>query len=100
MMDSFNNEIQVGDRVLCLDAGIYTSHRINQIGSIVQILQCRMIVNFDLADSRDWGYPELNIPSGHSNCLVKNEDKFIDHLINTWAIEEGITIKEKILYSA
>ncbi len=30
----------------------------------------------------------------------KNEDKFIDHLINKCAIEEGITIKEKILYSA
>lgn len=77
MMDSFNNEIQVGDRVLCLDAGIYTSHRINQIGSIAQILQGRMIVNFDLADSRDWGYPELNVPSGHGNCLINNQDIFV-----------------------
>lgn len=77
MMDSFNNELQVGDRVLCLDAGIYTSHRINQIGSIAQILQGRMIVNFDLADSRDWGYPELNVPSGHGNCLINNQDIFV-----------------------
>ena len=77
MMDSFNNELQVGDRVLCLDAGIYTSHRINQIGSVAQILQGRMIVNFDLADSRDWGYPELNVPSGHGNCLINNQDIFV-----------------------
>ena len=77
MKDSFNNELQVGDRVLCLDAGICASHRINQVGTVAKILQNRIIVNFDLADSRDWRYPELNIPSGHSNCLVKNEDKFI-----------------------
>lgn len=77
MKDSFNNEIKVGDRILCLDTGIFTSHRINQIGSIAQILQGRMIVNFDLADSRDWGYPELNVPSGHGNCLITDQDKFI-----------------------
>lgn len=77
MRDSFNNELQVGDKILCLDAGIYTSHRINQIGSVAQILQDRMIVNFDLADTRDWGYPELNVPSGHGNCLILDQGKFI-----------------------
>lgn len=83
MMDTFNNELQVGDRVLCLDAGIYTSHRINQIGSVAQILQGRMIVNFDLADSRDWGYPELNIQSGYGNCLITGQDIFIKIETNT-----------------
>lgn len=77
MRDSFNNEIQVGDRILCIDTGIYTSHRINQIGTIAQILQGRMIVNFDLAGSRDLGYPELNVPSGHGNCLILDRDIFV-----------------------
>ena len=77
MKDSFDNRLEVGDRILCLDTGIFTSHRINQIGSIAQILQGRMIVNFDLADSRDWGYPELNVPSGHGNCLITGQDIFV-----------------------
>ena len=77
MMDSFNNEIQVGDRILCLDTGIYTSHRINQIGTIAKIYYNRMIVNFDLADNRDWGYLELNVPSHHGNCLIPDQDIFV-----------------------
>ena len=77
MKDSFNNEIQVGDRILCIDTGIYTSHRINQIGTIAKIYYNRMIVNFDLADNRDWGYLELNVPSHHGNCLIPDQDKFI-----------------------
>ena len=77
MMDSFNNEIQVGDRILCLDTGIYTSHRINQIGTVAKIYYNRMIVNFDLADNRDWGYLELNVPSHHGNCLIPDQDIFV-----------------------
>ena len=77
MRDSFNNEIQVGDRILCLDTGIYTSHRINQIGTIAKIYYNRMIVNFDLADNRDWGYLELNVPSHHGNCLIPDQDIFV-----------------------
>ena len=77
MRDSFNNELQIGDRILCLEPREFNMHRINQVGTVAKILQNRIIVNFDLADGRDWGYPELNIPSGHSNYLVKNEDKFI-----------------------
>ena len=77
MKDSFNNRLEVGDRILCLDTGIYTSHRINQIGTIAKIYYNRMIVNFNLADSRDFGYPELNVPSHHGNCLIPDQDKFI-----------------------
>ena len=77
MKDSFNNEIKVGDRILCLDTGIYTSHRINQIGTIAKIYYNRMIVNFDLADNRDWGYLELNVPSHHGNCLIPDQDIFV-----------------------
>ena len=69
MRDSFDNRLEVGDRILCIDTGIFTSHRINQIGSIAQILQGRMIVNFDLADSRDLGYKEKNFPTGQVHCL-------------------------------
>ena len=77
MRDSFNNRLEVGDRILYLDTEIYTSHRINQIGTIAKIYYNRMIVNFDLADNRDWGYLELNVPSHHGNCLIPDLDKFI-----------------------
>ena len=77
MKDSFNNEIQVGDRILCIDTGIYTSHRINQIGTIAKIYYNRIIVNFDLADNRDLGYSELNVPSNHGNCLILDQDIFV-----------------------
>ena len=77
MKDSFDNRLEVGDRILCLDTGIYTSHRINQIGTIAKIYYNRMIVNFDLADNRDWGYLELNVPSHHGNCLIPDQDIFV-----------------------
>ena len=94
MMDSFNNEIQVGDRILCLDTGIYTSHRINQIGTIAKIYYNRMIVNFDLADNRDWGYLELNVPSHHGNCLIPDQDKFIKIETHT---EVNYRVGDKVL---
>ena len=94
MMDSFNNEIQVGDRILCLDTGIYTSHRINQIGTIAKIYYNRMIVNFDLADNRDWGYLELNVPSHHGNCLIPDQDIFVKIETNT---EVGYRVGDKVL---
>ena len=76
MRDSFNNELQVGDRILCIEPREFNMHRKNQIGTIAEINCDRMIVDYDSADDRGWSHPELNIPSGHGNCL-KNQDKFI-----------------------
>lgn len=94
MKDSFDNRLEVGDRILCIDTGIYTSHRINQIGTIAKIYYNRMIVNFDLADNRDWGYLELNVPSHHGNCLIPDQDIFVKIETNT---EVGYRVGDKVL---
>lgn len=83
MRDSFNNEIQVGDRVLCLEPREFNMHRKNQVGTIVQMNHNRMIVNYDLQEGRGWSHPELNIESGHGNFLMPNEDIFIKLETNT-----------------
>ena len=77
MKDSFDNRLEVGDRILCLEPREFNMQRRNQIGTIVEINCDRILVNYDLAHERGWSSPELNIPSGHGNCLIKNQDKFI-----------------------
>ena len=77
MRDSFNNRLEVGDRILCFEPREFNMHRKNQIGTIAEINYNRVIINYDLADNRGWSRPELNIPSGHGNCLIRNQDKFI-----------------------
>lgn len=77
MRDSFNNEIQVGDRILCLEPREFNMHRRNQVGTIAEMNYNRMIVNYDFHEGRGWSYPELNIQSGHGNCLIPSEDIFI-----------------------
>ena len=77
MKDSFNNEIQVGDRILCLEPREFNMHRKNQIGTIAEMNYNRIIVNYDFHEGRGWSYPELNIQSGHGNCLIPDQDIFV-----------------------
>lgn len=77
MKDSFNNELQVGDRILCVEPNICNRHRRNQIGTVARINWDRAIVKFDLPHGRGWGYPELNIRPNRGNCMILDEDVFI-----------------------
>ena len=77
MKDTFNNELQVGDRVLCFEPRNLNMHRKNQVGTIVKNLHDKIMINYDLPHEQGWGYPELNIQSGRGNYLAINQDKFI-----------------------
>ena len=77
MKDSFNNEIQVGDRILCVEPREFNMHRKNQIGTIAEMNYNRIIVNYDFHEGRGWSYPELNIQSGHGNFLIPDQDIFV-----------------------
>lgn len=77
MIDSFNNEIQVGDRVLCLKPRVSNMHRKNQVGTVARVHGDGIIVEFDLYNDRSLNIPDLNIEYGYGDTLIKNVDKFI-----------------------
>ena len=77
MKDSFNNEIKVGDRILCLEPREFNMQRRNQVGTIAEMNYNRVIINYDFHEERGWSYPELNIQSGHGNCLIPDQDIFV-----------------------
>ena len=77
MKDSFDNRLEVGDRILCLEPREFNMQRRNQVGTIAEMNYNRIIVNYDFHEGRGWSYPELNIQSGHGNCLIPDQDKFI-----------------------
>ena len=77
MKDSFDNRLEVGDRILCLEPREFNMQRRNQVGTIAEMNYNRVVVNYDLQEGRGWSYPELNIQSGHGNCLIPDQDKFI-----------------------
>src|SRR5574344_282909 len=77
MKDSFNNEIQVGDRILCIEPRETNMHRKNQIGTVARINGGGIVVRFDSYHDRGRCYPTLNIQTGYGNPLFRNQDKFI-----------------------
>ena len=77
MKDSFNNRLEVGDRILCLEPREFNMQRRNQVGTIAEMNYNRIVVNYDLQEERGWSYPELNIQSGHGNCLIPDQDIFV-----------------------
>ncbi|WP_291625932.1 hypothetical protein [Clostridium sp.] len=94
MRDSFNNELQVGDRVLCLEPREFNMYRKNQVGTIAEMNYNRMIVNYDFYEGRGWSHPELNIQSGHGNCIIPNEDTFVKIETHT---EVEYRVRDKVL---
>ena len=77
MRDSFNNRLEVGDRILCLESTRYNTHRKNQLGTVAKINGDGMVVEFDSYHSRGGYYPDLDIQYGYGNSLFKSQDKFI-----------------------
>ena len=70
MKDSFNNELQVGDRILYVEPRATNRHMRNQIGTIVTIDSPVIVVEYDLHHNQG------RQPS-YSNYIYSNEDKFI-----------------------
>ena len=83
MRDTFNNELQVEDRVLCIEPREFNMHRKNQVGTVERINDDRMTINYDLSRIQGWSCPELNIESGHGNCLITGQDIFVKIETNT-----------------
>ena len=77
MKDSFDNRLEVGDRILCIEPREFNMQRRNQVGTIAEMNYDRIVVNYDFHEGRGWSYPELNIQSGHGNCLIPDQDIFV-----------------------
>lgn len=77
MRDSFDNRLEVGDRILCVEPRETNMHRKNQIGTVARINGDGIVVKFDLYNDRGRCYPILNIQNGYGNPLFRNQDKFI-----------------------
>ena len=94
MKDSFDNRLEVGDRILCLEPREFNMQRRNQVGTIAEMNYNRIIVNYDFHEGRGWSYPELNIQSGHGNCLIPDQDIFIKIETHT---EVNYRVGDKVL---
>ena len=94
MRDSFNNEIQVGDRILCIEPRETNMHRKNQVGTVARINGDGIVVRFDLYNDRGRCYPTLNIQTGYGNPLFRNQDKFIKIETHT---EVNYRVGDKVL---
>ena len=77
MKDSFDNRLEVGDRILYLEPRETNMHRKNQVGTVARINGDGIVVKFDLYNDRGRCYPTLNIQTGYGNPLFRNQDKFI-----------------------
>ena len=77
MKDSFDNRLEVGDRILCLEPRETNMHRKNQVGTVARINGDGIVIKFDLYNNRGRCYPTLDIQTGYGNPLFKNQDKFI-----------------------
>ena len=95
MRDSFNNEIQVGDRILCIEPRETNMHRKNQVGTVARINGDGIVVRFDLYNDRGRCYPTLNIQTGYGNPLFRNQDKFIKIETHT---EVEYRVGDKVFY--
>ena len=94
MRDSFNNEIQVGDRILCIEPRETNMHRKNQVGTVARINGNGIVVKFDLYNDRGRCYPTLDIQTGYGNPLFRNQDKFIKLETHT---EVNYRVGDKVL---
>ena len=94
MRDSFNNKIQVGDRILCIEPRETNMHRKNQVGTVARINGNGIVVKFDLYNDRGRCYPTLDIQTGYGNPLFRNQDKFIKLETHT---EVNYRVGDKVL---
>ena len=95
MKDSFDNRLEVGDRILCIEPREFNTHRRNQVGTMVKIKDYnKIVINYDLPNEQGWSCSELNIQPNHGNYLVKNQDKFIKIETHT---EVNYRVGDKVL---
>ena len=50
MRDSFNNEIKVGDRILCLESRKGREDKRNQISTIIRVNSSSIVVEYEVFD--------------------------------------------------
>ena len=93
MRDSFNNELQVGDRVLCIEPRSGRECRRNQIGTIIRGEYSSIVVEYDSNRNQEWEQQPTR-RSTHTNFLLPNEDIFIKLETNT---EVGYRVGDKVL---
>ncbi|MCI7208354.1 MAG: hypothetical protein MSA15_20485 [Clostridium sp.] len=73
MKDSFNNEIQVGDRILCIEPREEYSHRELQVGIVCGITKQDIVIDFLNSD-----YSSIEEILDHLlTCINPTEDIFI-----------------------
>ena len=78
MRDSFNNEIQVGDRVLCLESRKGREDKRNQISTIIRVNNSSIVVEYEVFDD---SIQERLI---RNEILIPDQDIFIkiDKIMN------------------
>ena len=76
MKDSFDNRLEVGDRVLCLEPRSGRECRRNQIGTIIRGEYSSIVVEYDSNRNQEWEQQPIR-RSTHTNFLLPNEDIFI-----------------------
>ena len=93
MRDSFNNRLEVGDRVLCIEPRSGRECRRNQIGTIIRGEYSLIVVEYDSNRNQEWEQQPTR-RSTHTNFLLPNEDIFIKLETNT---EVGYRVGDKVL---
>ena len=93
MRDSFNNEIQVGDRVLCLESRKGREDKRNQISTIIRVNSSSIVVEYDSNRNQEWEQQPTR-RSIHTNFLLPNEDIFIKLETHT---EVNYRVGDKVL---
>ena len=78
MKDSFNNEIKVGDRILCLESRKRREDKRNQISTIIRVNSSSIVVEYEVFDD---SIQERLI---RNEILIPDQDIFIkiDKIIN------------------
>ena len=79
MKDSFNNEIKVGDRILCLESRKGREDKRNQISTIIRVNSSSIVVEYEVFDD---SIQERLI---RNEILIPDQDIFIkiDKIMNS-----------------
>ena len=93
MKDSFDNRLEVGDRILCIEPRSGRECRRNQIGTIIRGEYSSIVVEYDSNRNQEWGQQPIR-RSIHTNFLLPNEDIFIKLETHT---EVNYRVGDKVL---
>ena len=93
MKDSFDNRLEVGDRILCIEPRSGRECRRNQIGTIIRGEYSSIVVEYDSNRNQEWEQQPIR-RSTHTNFLLPNEDIFIKLETHT---EVNYRVGDKVL---